>query len=112
MKIQIKAEPKFWLGVKLDTILALKRCAELQYDAACRAAAMKGGFIYGWENIIVNDLEMVSATWRELDMSLKICEMGVHATAEERELINTYSNSVRAAMTKARELTSFEVTLP
>ena len=80
MKFTIHASPQFDLDITSDQLTMLAELAALHYDAACKSAAEVGGFIYGWiiERRWVGrsdptDMSM-TATWRQLDLCLKIME--------------------------------------
>lgn len=79
MKIEIVLQPLFSLQLTRDDVEPLIQLASHHYDAVCRAAARPGGFLYGWRNITsvtvaVDHTPSCTATRRELDTVLKICE--------------------------------------
>lgn len=75
MKIEITPRPLFELHLPIETIDLLMEMSRHHYDGVCKSASAVGGFIYGWRNSVSFVPESpVSATWRELDTMLKICE--------------------------------------
>ncbi|WP_157979478.1 hypothetical protein [Rhodoferax ferrireducens] len=75
MRIEITSQPRFELPLSLETVDLLMEMSRHHYDFVCKQASAVGGFIYGWRNSVSFVPESpVSATWRELDTVLKICE--------------------------------------
>lgn len=92
MKIEVSMKFVFDLYLTRDDILPLIVLAQHHYDSACIATARQGGFLHTWLGrvsafIDISTEEQVScsATWRDLDILLKVCE-GV-AMAERSKLI-------------------------
>lgn len=56
----------------------LTRLANGHYDGQCRAAANRGGFIYGWNNQLEftpgHEQIEVCVTWNQVDLICKILE--------------------------------------
>jgi hypothetical protein len=102
MKIEINSQPLFKLPLSLETIELLMEMSRHHYDGVCKAASAVGGFIYGWRNSVSFVPEVpVSATWRELDTLLKICEINTalfHGQPEVRKVIWDLVKGVNKAM--------------
>lgn len=80
MKIEIHAVARFWIALTPDHVAILKRAAEWHYDGTCNKAAQVGGFIFGWMNVTTQfpgqtEMPKCSASFRELDLCLKILEI-------------------------------------
>jgi hypothetical protein len=75
MKISITCTPQFWITLTPSHVDVLRKLAILHYDSACRKAALRGGFVYGWHNL-TRDVEsaVCCGTFRDLDLCLKIME--------------------------------------
>lgn len=92
MKIKVQGQPEFLLAISLEDIAILAKVSAKHYDAVCREASADDGrgydplnrnFITAWRNHLEFDKKyyqpgdtepMVTATWRNLDCSLKILE--------------------------------------
>lgn len=109
MKIEINSQPVFNLPLPIGTILLLMEMSAHHYDGVCKSAGMVGGFIYGWRNCVsfAPDLP-VSATWRELDTMLKICEnTGIFSDRpDEKQIIRGLAKAVRYAMSQWNQKSS------
>lgn len=132
MQIEITMQPMFWLGLLRRDVDLLWLLAEHHYDGACRATIRSGGFLMGWHNITREQspggvykedaVAKCSATRRDLDTMLKICEgvrLAVSArimTTEDGERINELCSTVMTALetaTLACEATQLEpITAP
>jgi hypothetical protein len=83
MKIAVTFQPVFHLPLSLADAQLLRELARNHYDWTCKRAAMAepGGFINGWCNMLEHTTEepgeplTVSATWRDMDLTLKVLEM-------------------------------------
>lgn len=107
LPVCIVGVPEFWIALDLATAQLLQRLSIGHYDGTCISAGMVGGFIYGWCNLlsmppIEPGLE-VKATWRQLDICLKICELPSSLILEERDMIHIFVKTARFAMGLARE---------
>ena len=117
MKADVYGRPNFTIyldpedaNAMIDVLMEL---SIHHYDGTCREASQYGGFIYGWSNVVpwsvVHDPEAitVSATFHELDITLKLCEM-THAyfsdEPDKRDLAHKWSKAVRTLLTKANEI--------
>ncbi len=80
MTIEITMQAVFWLSLRRDDLEPLFVLAEHHYDSACRAAAQPRGFLYVWRVMVSAglppgaDTPKCRADWRDLDLTLKICE--------------------------------------
>jgi hypothetical protein len=61
--------------ISKDIVLLLFRKSAEHYDMTCRDASKKGGFIYGWVNRLNEPNATFPASFRQLDLTLKICEV-------------------------------------
>lgn len=109
MNIKITGQPVFWLTISLLTVEALRKLSKLHYDATCKAAAEPGGFLWGWKNMVEDEGKgEVSANFRRLDLSLKICEMAdfrlTQLQASEIVLIQDYREAVLKALQRSNEI--------
>lgn len=106
MKIEITPSPVFNLPIPIGTIGLLMEMSAHHYDGVCKAAGVVGGFIYGWNNSVTFMPESpVSATWRELDTMLKICENTAIFSDQpiSRKVIRELVADVRYAMNQWNE---------
>lgn len=125
MEIKIVGRPQFYLGLDLAFVELLMRLAERHYDGRCKAAAKPGpdGLLWGWRNLLTPDPfddsmpapkpPAVSGSFRDLDLTLKICEgaqMPGMASDQERALIWAYVRDVTHALSFANQL-KWEATL-
>lgn len=81
MRIEILVQAQFWLALTREDLEPVFLLASHHYDSVCKAAGAPGGFLYGWRNIISAHLPpeeidppLCSASRRDLDTLLKICE--------------------------------------
>lgn len=108
MKIEITAVPKFHLSLSYPDATFLSELAAMHYDATCKNAGRLGGFLYGWINhlTLADACEAadttVDATWRELDICLKILENT--GTDEQRDRASALRMAFRRAMDRASVL--------
>lgn len=79
MKIKICAQPKFYFQLNAEQIAVLMQLSREHYDGVCKSAGQDRGFIFGWNNWYqVQPESEQSASWRELDICLKIMEGAAH----------------------------------
>lgn len=69
----VSYSPAFHLTLNKEIVDLIIEKGLNHYDSACRAACKQGGFIYGWRNC-VNCEATCTASFRELDLTLKILE--------------------------------------
>jgi hypothetical protein len=109
MKIEINSQPVFNLPLPIGTIRLLIEMSSAHYDGVCKSASMVGGFIYGWNNSVSFSPEFpVSATWRELDTMLKICEnTGIFSDRPDtQKVIRELAKAARYAMNQWNQKSS------
>lgn len=117
MRIEIAAQPKFWLRMSLPLVNLLVKLSRAHYDSVCRSASIPGpgAFINGWlcsltpisGDKLAEDgtrLEdsgtpiMVSASFHDLDTVLKIIEMPPPLEVTDRQMLEDLRESIVAAM--------------
>lgn len=101
MKIEVVARPLFNLPLPLETVKLLMLMSSRHYDGRCKSASAVGGFIYGWNNSVTYSPDLpVSATFHELDVTLKICEntMALDEQTGARETIRRLVQDVHLAV--------------
>lgn len=111
MQASISVNTVFYLTISKEMVDLLFRKSTDHYDTACRLASRQGGFIYGWINCVNFDTSC-KASFRELDLTLKICEGFNHLgsdTDNDKKLMIEYSDFVRRLLEKSND---FIKTLP
>lgn len=100
MKFEVTAKPVFHFTPTEQQIACLISLARLYYDGRCKAAAQQGGFIYGWRNAIVEfKMPEVSASWHDLDTTMKIIEMvNYMPDPRHRECLKEFGRAINGAM--------------
>lgn len=71
MKATIVGKPVAFFVLNERQCRILMECGSMHYDATCREAVARGGFIYGWNNFPSS----CCGTTRELDLACKILEL-------------------------------------
>ncbi len=99
---------------KLDLALIWK-CAINHYDNKCVRSINKGNFIYGWKIAIWNcnkDFNL-NATFRELDLVLKILEMYPYVMTKSKRAVQCQllSKKIREMIILANKVHPKEVIL-
>ena len=95
MKVTIQGQPEFLLPLTLAEVEMIRKVSAKHYDAVCRDASIPEGyfpdnrnFLTSWRNTLENYVKYpptdediadgfvvrVSATWRQIDTTLKILE--------------------------------------
>lgn len=79
MNIGIRVKFDFQIPFTTTDIEVLMELSANHYDGKCQAASKIGGFIYGWNNatrfgIPLDGERTLTATFHELDLSMKIME--------------------------------------
>jgi hypothetical protein len=88
-KALIHVSPVYKMTLNKDLVSVLLRLSRQHYDGVCRSASAQGGFLYGWNNCV--DFESTcDATFRELDLTLKIMEMYLNLSPEDVKLIDRF----------------------
>ena len=73
MKATIEAKAVFELELSIELVNLLARKAREHYDHKCKNSERQGGLLFKWRNQITFGTTC-SATFAELDLTLKICE--------------------------------------
>lgn len=71
--------------ITIEELEHMIRCSEMHYDYKCKAASQRGGFLYGWRNMLTHYNEdgkpegyepfvEVQSSFREMDTLCKILE--------------------------------------
>jgi hypothetical protein len=102
MKIKIKYKPEFELTLTKQIVELLVKLSNTHYDGACKSAPRQGGLLFRWLNQIEFETPC-TATFRELDLTLKIAENRHFLDKSEVILINIYCVKVRNALNKAND---------
>jgi hypothetical protein len=112
MKGFIQATPRFELHLKDRMVEILIKESLMHYDTICKAASLRGGFLYGWNNTIKfndfgNDSNSFFSTHRELDLTTKILENvslnGLWSEGDNK-LIKEYKKLVHNLITESYKL--------
>lgn len=124
MNITIVGSPIFHVGVDIATVELLIQCSEAHYDSVCREAACPAGFLFGWRNLLSWEIKYPdptavtgprpTATFRELDRTLKICEVANYLFSqapEKRQAIHEYQMAIRAALERANNIIDWRIEL-
>lgn len=128
MLVEVSAQPEFLIPLNLEQVNILMDLSTHHYDSTCRAASKRGetfdqqGFIYGWHTVIsayvntpvipdfdpIDDMGKqtvkVKATWRQLDLVLKILEMTGHLEPIEKGIAACLRWDLITAVTAARPI--------
>lgn len=112
MKIEIRGKPEFWMELDLATCQLLRQLSAAHYDARCRAAGNRGGFLYGWENRLTpieggdDTPARVTASFGDLDLTLKLCEQARYlGSAEDVQRVLDYRRDVHYALGVSNNVT-------
>jgi len=116
MKISIHGKPEFHLPLTMAHVELLTACSEAHYDHRCKQASQVGGFIYGWKNRLafptdLEELNLVSGDWGDLDLCLKILEASHYMNVSKAlitELRTAFYSAMRAA-TRLRDVWVYEL---
>ena len=73
MRATIEAKAVFELELSVELVDLLGRKSAEHYDQKCNQASRRGGLLYKWDNQITFGTTC-SATFAEIDLTLKICE--------------------------------------
>ena len=88
-------------------LLAIFEAAKLHYDGAVKAAAKPGGFIYGWQNLLLNESQVATTvSFHELDLANKALELVINQTgvSELKEKIRVILLQIRDEWTRLNRL--------
>lgn len=101
MKITIDWTPKFSCEFTLEQLDRLIEISKRHYDGVCRSASGENGFLIQWRQRIEAEIfNSIYATFRELDIVLKICEMA-HFYQFDKKIISAMCSDIHAALSKA-----------
>ena len=107
MKIEIRGKPIFLFSLTGEQLGLLIALSKAHYDSTCRAASERGGFIYGWSaELELDPIAKFSATWRQLDLCLKILEGASYLPEQQRAVGSALACSFMGAMTRATAATT------
>lgn len=103
MDIEITTQPIFWLPLTPRQVAVLDKLSKAHYDATCKAASRpgEGGFIHGWHVMSEYVDSLCKATWREMDLCLKIMENSDWLPQDEQEIVSELRKSFWGAMNLA-----------
>lgn len=112
MRIDIIGQPTFRFELTVSQALSIQNCAINHYDMVCKKSGMAGGFVYDW--VVQTSFEAsfenpatVNATFRELDLTCKILEVGSTLGLEEtEELRYAFIFAMRQATIASRDWTA------
>ena len=91
MRIEITAHPRYWIQLSLPHIKLLMKLSRLHHDPECQLVGQVNGFLHTWNKMLgecknvpvaldgtclntSGTPQLVSATFNELDMILKVLE--------------------------------------
>lgn len=103
MKIETFYKPVFELTLTKQVVELLVKTSNTHYDGVCKLASRPGGLLFKWLNQIEFETPC-TATFRELDLTLKIAENRHFLDKSDVILINEYYNNVRSALNKVSNL--------
>ena len=117
MRINIKAKPAFSLMLTLEQLDLLIIMSEHHYDGACKQLShnksLADGMLLGWKRNVEHAIASVGtdhhyegwcyATFRELDLLLKVCENTLCIDRERRAEMILFAADVRAALDLANK---------
>lgn len=109
MRATIHAMPRFELEITSGVVAGLLLLSRHHYDGTCQMAGRPGGFLWGWKNSAewaaqVSEPTVVTGSFRDLDLTLKICEcLTVLSPCYYRDIVE-YRTFVRALLNKASGL--------
>lgn len=127
MNITIVGSPHFHVGVDQATVKLLLDCSAAHYDGDCKAAGVPGGFLFGWNNLLVwadadaaanpgpgADRCRPTGTFRQIDLTLKICEVAHYLFMNEPDklkVIHDYKMAICAALERANNIRDWRIEL-
>lgn len=110
MKIEITAEPVYWLNFSVKQLQTLLIFSANHYDGVCKEASKTGGFILGWYNSALYHAQDKDSSWpyfcratlRQVDTVCKILEIGDALPGLEE--VNTVSKELHRAVFEAGKI--------
>jgi len=112
MEASISVKPEFHLTISKEIVLLLSRKSKQHYDGTCRNASEQGGFIYGWVNRLNETNATFPASFRQLDLTVKIFGGFIHQGSDtdyDKKRMMEYSSFVRRLLNESNE---FIMSLP
>jgi hypothetical protein len=108
MKVEIQGRPEFRFMLTLAQVDVLVKLSRGHYDSVCRAASDPNAphgdhFIYTWRACVEGAGEDYThrASWRQLDVCLKIMEMAGMCTRQEKAAVDKLRHAFFSAMSVA-----------
>lgn len=102
MKAIIRCRPIFDLELSDEVVSLLIKKALTHYDKTCVVAARQGGFIYGWGNSVKMGCTC-TATFRDLDLTLKVFESVYGSSDKELKIMKGYSEFIYKLLSTSNE---------
>lgn len=104
MEIFVSYTPMFNLKLDIETVKLLRRMSAGHYDRECKKASDCGGLLHKWTNQSNFDV-LCTATFRELDLTLKIAENKHQLNVDESKRIDDYVAVVTSSLLAENERT-------
>lgn len=112
MDITIINNPRIYFTPSERLLDLLLKCSEAHYDSACKSAGRSDGFLARWKlsvhsGVLLNEPapREVEASPRDLDLTMKICEVQRYVLGkrdeEDLKLLNDFRKEVGQAMVQA-----------
>ena len=105
MQITITAKPVFNFVISNNELTILLGLSENHYDAKCKSISKSGGFLFGWQNMMLSDNGFtwkeettVAATFDQLDILLKVLEGSWCLSPEDKPIASKMSITFRHAL--------------
>jgi len=120
MKATIIGQPAFEIEITKELVHDLMRCAQGHYDVTCRKAADPGGVLSTWLTMLGGEppSKSVIASFRNVDLTLKICEAATVIFRENperlsrvREYADTMAGALRLA-SNIQQSGAWEIEIP
>ena len=114
MKATIIGKPHFEVEVTQGMVEGLLELSQAHYDGTCKTAGRPGGLLWGWKNQAAwsresGDPLVVSGSFRELDLTLKICEcLTVIGGRLYYKEIQQYRSFVASLLRRSNELSHWK----
>ena len=118
MKIDITAQPIFWVEMTSSQLAILRYCSNHHYDATCKAMSdniaeggvKKNGSLTEWGFSVTSETGgMVRAEFHDLDLCLKLLEIADYLPALSAETPKIIVKEIRRSFCKALMLASREL---
>ena len=119
MKFDVTAEPKIHFTPSLEQVDLLIAMAKRHYDATCRATAGDynlftssdgtSGVLPTWKRILESydgkmptDYLVITATWRQLDILMKVMEAGIGLSEEQKTMRDEIADAFICVMNEVK----------